>query len=73
MDAIKVDADVTDWDADEAANAPAVNAASNSNADILAAWKSLNGIKATDKNAKYFAINVPGAPTADIDLSSVLE
>ena len=74
LDAIKVDADVTDWDADEAANAPAVNAASNSNADILAAWKSLNdNYKATDKNAKYFAINVPSAPTTDIDLSSVLE
>ena len=73
MDAITVDADVTDWDEDEVANAPSVDAASSSNVNIIAAWEKLNATKAENSTVKYFVINVPAVPTGNIDLSTATD
>ena len=70
MNAITVDADVTEWDEDEVANAPSIEAESSSNANIIAAWEKLNTVKAENTAVKYFVINVPDVPTGNIDLSS---
>ena len=67
---IKVSADVEDWKNEEVTPAPAQDAATADAAGIKAAWKALNAIKATDVNVKYFVINVPTAPAADLDLTT---
>ena len=73
MDAITVDADVTDWDEDEVANAPSVDATSSSNDKIIEAWEKLNAVKAENTAVKYFVINVPDVPTGNIDLSTATD
>ena len=67
LNPVEVDVDVTDWDTDEIVNAPSVNAA-NTTAGIIAAWKKLNDMKASEKaagneTANYFVINVDNMPT----------
>ena len=66
---IKVAANVVDWENEGDVNAPSEEAKTADAAGIKAAWKNLNTIKASDVNVKYFVINMPSAPTADLDLS----
>ena len=69
VQAIKVSGNVEDWKNEEETTAPSQNAETADADGIKAAWAALNDIKATNKNGKYFVINVPTTPTADLDLS----
>ena len=68
LNPVEVDVDVTDWDTDEIVNAPSVDADDNTAPKIIAAWKKLNDMKASEKaagneTANYFVINVDNMPT----------
>lgn len=67
---VNIDSDIIDWDSEAGADAPSVDAASGTDAAIIAAMEVLNSTKAVSPSTNYWMIKVPAAAAASADLST---